>query len=90
MAVALQKVATYKSPTNAYIEAAYRMYGKAKVDAVRNSPAVQKKLSTAKPGGKGPDSKLEAFIKMEKKAITNIPKIPVAAARTIKKKITGR
>ena len=79
MAVALQKVATYKAPSNPYIEAAYRMYGKAKVDAVRNSPSVQKKLSTAGTGGTNPgtfmsQSEIKKFLAKAAKANVALPK----------------
>jgi len=86
MAVALQKVATYKAPTSPYIEAAYRMYGKKKVDAVRNSPAVQKKLATAGTGGKNSPSTAQAAKSFVIGAIKNVPKIPAAAAKTIAQK----
>jgi len=79
MAVALEKVASYKAPTSPYIEAAYRMYGKAKVEAVRNSPTVQKKLSTAGTGGKNPGSPMSAneikkFVAQAAKANVALPK----------------
>jgi hypothetical protein len=79
MALALQKVATYKAPSNPYIEAAYRMYGKAKVDAVRNSPAVQKKLSTAGTGGTNPGTfmspnEIKKFVTKAAKANIALPK----------------
>jgi hypothetical protein len=79
MALALQKVATYKSPSSPYIEAAYRMYGKAKIDAVRNSPAVQKKLSTAGTGGTNPGTfmspnEIKKFVTKAAKANIALPK----------------
>ena len=79
MEKALNKVASYKAPTSPYIEATYRMYGKAKVDAVRNSPAVQKKLSTAGTGGKNPGSAMSAseikkFVEKAAKANLALPK----------------
>ena len=82
MQKALAKVAAYKAPTSPYIEATYRMYGKAKVDAVRNSPAVQKKLSTASTGGKNPggfmsQSEIKKFVANAAKANLALPKAVV-------------
>ena len=79
MEKALAKVAAYKAPTSPYIEATYRMYGKAKVDAVRNSPAIQKKLSTASTGGKNPgtfmsQSEIKKFVAGAAKANLALPK----------------
>ena len=79
MTVALQKVATYKSPSSPYLEAAYRLYGKAKIDAVRNSPAVQKKLSTATQGGEKvgtfmSPNEIKKFLEKAAKANLALPK----------------
>lgn len=90
MAKALEKVATYKSPSSPYIEAAFRLYGKSRVQAAMSSPAAQKKLSTAGTGGKNPASPAAAFKKLVVddtiKALKNVPKIPGAAAKTIAQK----
>ena len=79
MAKALEKVASYKAPTSPYIEAAYRLYGKSRVDSVRNSPAVQKKLSTAGTGGTNPGkfmspNEIKKFVEKAAKANIALPK----------------
>ena len=86
---ALLKAATYRS-SNAYLEGVFRMYGKQKFKAVQNSPAAQKILGTPGKGGKNPDGMPEAFIKGTVKAVKNIPNIPGAGVKAIKKKITGK
>jgi hypothetical protein len=79
MAKALEKVATYKSPSSPYIEAAFRLYGKSRVQAAMSSPAAQKKLSTAGTGGENPGkfmspSEIKKFMDKANKANLAIPK----------------
>jgi hypothetical protein len=79
MAKALEKVATYKSPSSPYIEAAYRLYGKSRVQAAMSSPAVQKKLSTAGTGGTNPGkfmspNEIKKFVEKAAKANIALPK----------------
>ena len=79
MAKALEKVATYKSPSSPYIEAAFRLYGKSRVQAAMSSPAAQKKLSTAGTGGENPGkfmspNEIKKFVEKAAKANIALPK----------------
>jgi hypothetical protein len=79
MQKAIQKAASHKAPSSQYLEAAYRMYGKAKIEAATKSPAIQKKLSTAGTGGKNPGTfmspnEIKKFVAKAAKANIALPK----------------
>jgi len=79
MKKAIEKAASYKAPSSQYLEAAYRMYGKKTIEAAINSPANQKKLSTAGTGGKNPgtfmsQSEIKKFVAGAAKANLALPK----------------
>ena len=89
MEKAIFKVATYKASPE-YATAATRMYGAKRIAAVHKTAAAQKITGRAGKGGKNPDGMPEAFIKGTVKAVKNIPNIPGAGVKAIKKKITGK